>query len=242
MLHIYSPAGLDLTAFPPAEQNLRVTVAGEKAELAVDCWIGEDEAYTFNRLNGTVYFDDGQVPVVYVSTGTIHVQASRFVGPGLYSVRVEASDYNLPTPNQAAATFPFLVVATSGNTATPIVYGPILPKDEGYPNAEQWSFNSSTDLDILASSVKMLLTTNKGERVMLPDYGTNLRAILFEFEATGIENMVQHEIATALTAWEPRVALQFLSVTKTGDREYTVVANFVSKLNQEPFSLNLTFT
>jgi len=86
-----------------------------------------------------------------------------------------------------------------------------------------------------------LLTTTKGERVMQPEYGTNLRLILFELQTTGIEGLVQQEIVDALTRWEPRVGLQFLVVEKTGEREVTVNATFVSKLNQRDFMIPMVF-
>jgi phage baseplate assembly protein W len=69
-----------------------------------------------------------------------------------------------------------------------------------------------------------------------------LKLILFEPETTGIESMVQQEIIDAITKWEPRVILQFLSVDKTGDREVTVNATFVSKLNQRDFMVPMVFT
>jgi phage baseplate assembly protein W len=77
---------------------------------------------------------------------------------------------------------------------------------------------------------------------MQPEYGTNLKLILFELETTGIESMVQQEIIDATTRWEPRVTLQFLTVEKTGDRSITVNATFISKLNQQDFMIPMVFT
>jgi len=122
-----------------------------------------------------------------------------------------------------------------------LIYGPILPKDEGYPNTSQWNFDRGTDLEILASSLKMLLLTRQGERIMEPDYGTRLHSLLFLPQTSGFESVVQHEITEALTRWEPRVELRYFQVEKTGDREIKVTATFASRLNQSEFVLPLTF-
>jgi RND family efflux transporter MFP subunit len=43
----------------------------------------------------------------------------------------------------------------------------------------------------------MLLMTSKGERLMYPDYGTNIRNIVFELNVASIETIVQQEINQA---------------------------------------------
>jgi phage baseplate assembly protein W len=103
------------------------------------------------------------------------------------------------------------------------------------------AYNTESDLLILESSVRMLLLTAKGERLMEPEYGTNLRRILFEQNINGIEAAIQEEIVSALTTWEPRLQLQTISVQRNADQSVTVNCAFLSKLSTQGFDMNLEF-
>lgn len=242
MLLITNADGLDLTANPPEQTTFTVADLTTTASVHLECYVIEnDPDFLLRNINGTVYWSNGSLPEVYTGRGTIALDMTRALLPGDYTVRVEGGNYLLPSPQRVSANFPYRVTVAAGNVPAKIVYGPIMPKDAGFPNKDQWNFNTGSDLEILVSSVKMLLLTTKGERVMLPEYGTNIRLILFEFQSTGVESMVQQEIVDAITKWEPRVSLQYVSVTKTADREYTIEATFISKLNQQPFTTTLNF-
>lgn len=242
-LAITSPDGVNLIEQPPEQVDV-ISQPPAGGRVPIHVIITENGTLPFQYLTGTLYWDDGSQPTVYNGT-TAHaltINTYRNLQPGSYMVKVEAHNYKTPVWDVVGVNFPFVVKSSTEAPATPIVYGPILPKDTGYPNPDQWLWNRGENVEILASSVKMLLTTVKGERIMQPEYGTNLRLILFELQSTGIESMVQQEIIDALTRWEPRVILQFLRVEKTGDREVTVNATFISKLNQREFMIPMVFT
>jgi len=236
--------GVNLIEQPPEQMRVvAAPVSGGRA--AIQCRVIEDDGMPFNYVTGTLNWNDGSLPIVYNGTtaGTLTIDTYRNLQPGDYTVNVQAHNYAAPVPDTVGVNF--TVIVKPLNTlpeTTPIIYGPILPKDTGFPNPDQWNFNRGEDIEMLASSVKMLLTTSKGERVMQPEYGTNLRLILFELQTSGIEGLVQQEIVDALTRWEPRVTLQFLTVERNGDREITVQASFVSKLNQRDFNIPMVFT
>lgn len=236
--------GVDLVALPPAPVPVvAIPVTGGRA--TIQCLAICTGTLPVCFVTGTVAWGDGSLPVVYNGTtaGTLTIDTFRNLQPGAYVVTVEAHDYSTPVWHTVNVNFMFEVQPQNpAPVKTPIIFGPILPKDAGYPNADQWNWNRGEDIEILASSVKMLLTTSKGERVMQPDYGTNLTMILFEFQGNGIESMVQQEIVDAITKWEPRVSLQFLDVQRSGEREVTVNASFVSKLNQQPFHVPMVFS
>ncbi len=54
-------------------------------------------------------------------------------------------------------------------------------------------------------AIRIILGTNHGERVMLPDFGANLKAMLFEPINTTTLSLVQHHVERALIEWEPRI-------------------------------------
>jgi phage baseplate assembly protein W len=66
-------------------------------------------------------------------------------------------------------------------------------------------------------AIRIILGTNLGERVMRPDFGAGLRALVFEPITTTTMARVRDRVESALIAWEPRIDL--LSVTVTRSRE-----------------------
>jgi phage baseplate assembly protein W len=71
---------------------------------------------------------------------------------------------------------------------------------------------NTTLADMIADNLRNLLLTNRGERVMNPQFGANLKAILAEFGQPGFENEVMARINTAVKKFLPYVALSTLSV------------------------------
>ena len=56
-------------------------------------------------------------------------------------------------------------------------------------------------------AVHLILNTNHGERVMRPDFGAGLQAMVFEPISTTTMSLVQHHVERALIEWEPRIDL-----------------------------------
>jgi phage baseplate assembly protein W len=54
-------------------------------------------------------------------------------------------------------------------------------------------------------AVLIVLGTNLGERVMRPDFGAGLRALVFEPIAATTVALVQHRVRDALVRCEPRI-------------------------------------
>lgn len=75
-------------------------------------------------------------------------------------------------------------------------------------------FQSFTNRVQVFSNVKNLLLTAKGERYELPDFGTELRYILFENITDELEfvDKIKGEIIDALTTWIPYVGVTQLDV------------------------------
>jgi len=62
----------------------------------------------------------------------------------------------------------------------------------------------SDEQDIM-ESIRILLSTDPGERLMRPDYGCNLRKFIFERQDSTFINGLNHIINQALLNFEPRV-------------------------------------
>ena len=61
------------------------------------------------------------------------------------------------------------------------------------------------DAEDIRQSIRIILETDPGERVMRPDFGAGLRRLLFEPITTNTLALVQHRVEEALTTWEPRI-------------------------------------
>lgn len=54
-------------------------------------------------------------------------------------------------------------------------------------------------------SIRLILATRRGERVMRPDFGAGLEDFLFEPISTTTAALLRHRVETALVRWEPRI-------------------------------------
>ena len=54
-------------------------------------------------------------------------------------------------------------------------------------------------------AVRIILGTNPGERVMRPDFGAGLQALIFEPINTTTMALAKHRVEEALIIWEPRI-------------------------------------
>jgi phage baseplate assembly protein W len=83
---------------------------------------------------------------------------------------------------------------------------------------------TQSDVNQIKADLLILLLTSPGERVMLPNFGTPLKTILFEPNDAIVIAQATQMISNAISTWEPRVAISALNVT-TG----------TSNLNQNDF-------
>jgi phage baseplate assembly protein W len=75
-------------------------------------------------------------------------------------------------------------------------------------------FQSYTNRNQVYSNLKNLLLTAKGERYMLPEFGTQLRLILFENISSEEEfqTSLKNEITDAIGTWMPFLLIEELDV------------------------------
>lgn len=61
-----------------------------------------------------------------------------------------------------------------------------------------------------------ILLTGVGERVMWREYGGGVHQLVHDPNNDALRALVQHQIARAITRWEPRVLLQSVTVNQQG--------------------------
>jgi phage baseplate assembly protein W len=66
-------------------------------------------------------------------------------------------------------------------------------------------------------SIRIILTTEPGERLMLPAFGAGLRSFLFEPNIPATHRLIEERVQHALRRWEPRVAVDSIVVAPHPD-------------------------
>jgi uncharacterized protein len=62
-------------------------------------------------------------------------------------------------------------------------------------------------------SIRVILGTGHGERVMRPRFGCNLRSLAFAPNDEATANLARHMVLEGLTRWEPRIAVVDVAVS-----------------------------
>jgi phage baseplate assembly protein W len=88
---------------------------------------------------------------------------------------------------------------------------PITKTAQGY-------FPKQGDTRQIVSDVLQLLLTYPGERVMLPSFGTPLKALMFDVNDQTTAGKARQMIVASLKRWEPRIEVTQVTVT-LGDEE-----------------------
>src|SRR3954452_24610999 len=57
----------------------------------------------------------------------------------------------------------------------------------------------------IEESIFLILSTAKGERMMLPDFGCGIHDLVFAPNSASTVSGVVHSVRTALTSYEPRI-------------------------------------
>lgn len=77
---------------------------------------------------------------------------------------------------------------------------------------------TAADEDDIRQSIWIILDTARGERVMRPDFGSGLHALVFEPMSTTTLALVKHHVEEALVTWEPRIDEITVDVQADGPR------------------------
>jgi uncharacterized protein len=95
----------------------------------------------------------------------------------------------------------------------------------------------------IRESIRVILLTQPGERLQLPDFGGGARGFLFEPNTVATRRLIQERIQDALRTWEPRISLQAVTVEDDPDDPRAAIAtvryDLVADRTSEQVSLRL---
>ena len=111
-----------------------------------------------------------------------------------------------------------------------------LPLDRS-DGAEGWFGSTKFTIDAARINIKNLLSTERGERLMQPNLGLNLRKYLFEQEMTEeVEIEIQQEVADTLKLWLPSVFIHDMQIRfgEIGNDKHTLGIHMKFSIVQDP--------
>jgi len=82
------------------------------------------------------------------------------------------------------------------------------PPRVGSDGRMRWSEGETN----IRESIRIVLSTDKGERIALPDFGAGLMRFLFEPNTTATHARIADAITGALARWETRLAVESVDV------------------------------
>jgi len=71
----------------------------------------------------------------------------------------------------------------------------------------------------IRQSIRIILETARGERVMRPDFGCSLHERVFAVNDASTRGLVADDVREALLQWEPRIEVLDVTVTASGIEE-----------------------
>jgi phage baseplate assembly protein W len=95
--------------------------------------------------------------------------------------------------------------------------------------------------DHVHQSIRLILQTAKGERVMRPDFGAGLHNLVFEPVNPVTTSLVQHEVKEALIRFEPRIDVLSVEVTVDQKEEQKLLANIQYRVRRTDTIFNLVY-
>ena len=107
------------------------------------------------------------------------------------------------------------------------------------PNQDGYFKTTKTTVDSIKNNIKLLLQTQRGERVFQPNLGMNLRRFLFEQITVDTEIEIQNDIVDAFQIWLPFVDVRDikLDIDSENTNINKIIINILFSITRAPNTL-----
>lgn len=95
----------------------------------------------------------------------------------------------------------------------------------------------------IQQSIILILSTGIGERVMLPQFGSKLKELVFAAQNTAIHALASYYVNESLTQWEPRIVVTNVSVETSAQQSnvLNISINYIVRATNVPNNLVYPF-
>ena len=93
----------------------------------------------------------------------------------------------------------------------------------------------------IKQSIRIILSTAKGERVMRPDFGCDIHELVFAPNDAATRGMAEHYVREALLQWEPRIDVLEVRTTASGDHDEEIRISVDYRVRTTDSRFNLVY-
>lgn len=97
------------------------------------------------------------------------------------------------------------------------------------------------DIEAINRSIILILRTAKGERLMRPDFGSDLHGFLFKPLNEANRGRMATTVKQALNAWEPRIRVRDVTVTVSPGDPSTALIDIEYEVRSSNTKANLVY-
>jgi phage baseplate assembly protein W len=99
----------------------------------------------------------------------------------------------------------------------------------------------SSGEELIQQSVRLILETAPGERVMRPDFGCGIHELVFEANTTMLHTRIQHRVKDALLKWERRIDVLNVRVESSAEEPMLLLIRIDYRVRANNSFFNLVY-
>jgi phage baseplate assembly protein W len=93
----------------------------------------------------------------------------------------------------------------------------------------------------IKQSIRIILSTAKGERVMRPDFGCGIHELVFAPNSAATQGSAEHHVSEALIRWEPRIEVLKVKATASGIQDEVLLISIDYRIAMTDSRFNLVY-
>ena len=110
----------------------------------------------------------------------------------------------------------------------------------------KWKVEKTVNVKAIFGSLRNIFTWTPGERILLPEFGSRLRSLLYEGITQQTEERIATEIRSCVSEWEPRVTIvEIRNVSTVDDTEdntiHLEVVFKIPRLSDEQYTYSFSY-
>ena len=105
------------------------------------------------------------------------------------------------------------------------------------PNQDGYFKTTKTTVESIKNDIRLLLQTERGERVFQPNLGMNLRRFLFEQITEDTPIQIENDIVDVFETWLPFVELRGIQINTDNQDRNQLDINITFNIKRAPSSL-----
>ena len=102
------------------------------------------------------------------------------------------------------------------------------------PNKDGYFATTKTTIESVKNNIRLLLQTQKGERVFRPNLGMNIRRFLFEQITEDTQVQIENDIVDTFATWLPFVELREIDIDTSNQDKNQINIKIVFNIKRAP--------